>query len=166
MRSTSRLRGWVTTATGVILGAVVLIAAWSGTATAADITVPSDEARLVRLDRPATEVIVGNPSIADVAVQNGKLLVVTGKTFGITNVIVLDARGREILNKKVRVGTDNARLVRIYKGRGRSSYDCAPRCETALVIGDAEGHFESLSKETRNKFGIAQQALEGEQGGQ
>lgn len=166
MGSTLKLRRRMTSATWAIMGAALVIAAWTSGLLAADISVPSDEARLIRLDRPATEVIIGNPSIADVAVQNGRLLVVTGKTYGMTNIIVLDARGREILTKKVRVGTDTARLVRLYKGRGRASYDCAPRCETALSIGDTDSHFESIAKETRNKFGIAQTAVEGEQVGQ
>jgi Flp pilus assembly secretin CpaC len=137
-----------------------------GPAPAADITVAYDQAHLVHLERPAADVVIGNPSIADVAVQNGRLLVVTGKTFGISNVVVLDAGGREILNSKVRVQADQARMVRIYKGRGRASYDCNPRCETALVIGDAEAHFEAIGKETRNKFGISQTAAEGGEAGQ
>ena len=51
-----------------------------------------DQATLVRLDRPAAEIVVGNPSIADVSVQSSKLLVITGKSFGETNLIVMDAR--------------------------------------------------------------------------
>jgi Flp pilus assembly secretin CpaC len=37
----------------------------------------------------AAEVIIGNPTIADVSVQGGNLLVVTGKSFGVTNIISL-----------------------------------------------------------------------------
>lgn len=40
---------------------------------------PDSAATLVRLDRPAAEIVAGNPSIADVSVQSGKVLVVTGK---------------------------------------------------------------------------------------
>lgn len=150
----------------IALVAFMFAAAPLNAALAKDIVVPIDEARLVHMDRPGAEVIVGNPSIADVAVQNARTLVVTGKTFGITNVIVIDAQGREVLNQKVRVQTDQRRLVRIYKGKGRSSYDCTPRCETALIPGDHGDHFEALAKEIRNKFGIAQSALDGEPGGQ
>ncbi len=146
----------------VIVSASLLFTGWSTSALAKDIIVPVDEALLVRLDRPATEVIIGNPSIADVAVQNGQLLVVTGKSFGMTNMIVLDGKGRQILEEKVYVQTDPTRQVRVHKGKGRSSYNCTPRCETALIPGDAEGHFEALSKEIRSKFGIAQSALDGE----
>ncbi|MEZ5828402.1 MAG: pilus assembly protein N-terminal domain-containing protein [Hyphomicrobiales bacterium] len=54
-----------------------------------DIEVLIDEATLLRLERPAAEIVVGNPSIADVAVQNGKSIVLTGKSFGETNLIAI-----------------------------------------------------------------------------
>lgn len=156
--------GWSFTA---ILFTLALTLASSQQVWAKDITVTVDEADLIRLDRPANEIIIGNPSIADVAVQNGQLLVVTGKSFGLTNVIVLDVKGDEILNRKVRVKTDRSRLVRVHKGRERATYDCDNRCEATLTIGDAEGHFEAINKSIRNKFGVAQAALEGgDSGGQ
>jgi Flp pilus assembly secretin CpaC len=34
---------------------------------------------LLRLERPASKIVVGNPSMADVGVQSGKVLVITGK---------------------------------------------------------------------------------------
>ncbi|HSR82510.1 MAG TPA: pilus assembly protein N-terminal domain-containing protein, partial [Hyphomicrobiaceae bacterium] len=40
--------------------------------------------------RPATEFIIDNPSIADVSVRSGKPVVVTGKSFGITNILALE----------------------------------------------------------------------------
>lgn len=145
------------------LAAALFTVALAGAAAAQDITVGIDEARLVPLDRPGTEVVIGNPSVADVAVQSGKLLVITGKGFGVTNVIALDGQGREIMNRKVRVITDPRRMVRLYRGKERQSYDCAVRCESALIPGDAEVYFEPLAKELRNKFGIAQQTLDGTQ---
>lgn len=135
----------------------------AGAAWAKDIEVEIDEASLVRLERPATEVIIGNPSIADVSVQSGRLLVVTGKSFGVTNLIVVDEKGKQILSKNVSVGIDNKRYVTVHKGRNRASYHCSPTCQTALIPGDAADHFEGMSKELRNKFGIAQSALEGGQ---
>ena len=133
------------------------------TAWAKDIEVEIDEASLVRLERQAAEVIIGNPSIADVSVQNGRLLVVTGKSFGVTNIIVVDEKGKQILNENVSVGIDNNRYVTVHKGRNRSSYHCTPTCQAALIPGDAADHFEGMSKELRNKFGIAQSAVDGGQ---
>lgn len=150
----------------VMLGAFALPTTASGDAAAQEaIAVPVDEAQLVRLERRAADVIVGNPSIADITVQNGELLVVTGKSFGITNVIVLDAAGEKILDQKVRVRTDPNRLVHLYKGDGRITYDCTKRCAPALVPGDSPEHFDTLAKSIQTKFGVAQSAARGDQGG-
>ncbi len=53
-----------------------------------DVTI--DEARLIRLDADAAQIIVGNPAIADATVQSARLLVITGKSYGATNIIALD----------------------------------------------------------------------------
>ena len=55
---------------------------------------------------PGAEVIIGNPSIADVTIQGGNLLVVTGKTFGVTNIIALDAQRNVIQDQRVVVEQD------------------------------------------------------------
>ena len=135
----------------------------AGAALAEDIEVEIDEATLVKLERQAGQVIIGNPSIADVSVQNGHLLAITGKSFGVTNLIVVDGKGNQILNKNVSVGIDNNRYVTVHKGRARASYHCTPTCQTALIPGDNSDHFEGMSKELRNKFGIAQSAIDGGQ---
>src|SRR2546423_921756 len=71
-----------------------------------DLIVKYDQSQLLRLPKPAAEVIVGNSSIADVAVQSGNLLVITGKTFGITNIIALDADRNVIQDQRVLVKRD------------------------------------------------------------
>jgi len=152
----------------VLAGCALAVVVQMGTTglRAEDLSVGIDEARLLRLDGQGAEVIVGNPSIADVAVQSGRLLVLTGKSFGFTNVIVLDAERREILNRKVRVTSDQTRLVTLHKGTARLSYVCSPVCESTLVPGDAPDYFDSLSKEISVKFGVANSAIAGGPSGQ
>lgn len=143
---------------------LVLLAALCGapgTPRAEDIRVSIDEARLIRLDTPGAEVIVGNPSIADVSVQSGRMLVVTGKSFGTTNVIVLAADGREILNRTLRVDAERTRVVTLYRGAVRQSYICTPVCQSTLIPGDFADYFENVGKQVVNKFGIAAGAIEG-----
>ena len=55
--------------------------------------------------------MVGNPSIADVSVQSGKVLVVTGKSYGETNLIVMDADGKVVANRKLIVQDPRAGAV-------------------------------------------------------
>ena len=47
----------------------------------------------MKLPEKVSTIVVGNPLIADVAVQSGGLVVVTGKGYGTTNLIVLDRAG-------------------------------------------------------------------------
>jgi Flp pilus assembly secretin CpaC len=126
-----------------------------------DVNVLIDQAALVRLERPAQEIVVGNPSIADVSVQSGKVLVVTGKSYGQTNLIVMDPDGKVIVNRKLIVQDPRTGSVTLYKGSARYTLDCAPNCTTPLVIGDAEDHFEVISKEIKTKQGISQTSAEG-----
>ncbi|HEY8275872.1 MAG TPA: pilus assembly protein N-terminal domain-containing protein [Methyloceanibacter sp.] len=126
-----------------------------------DIDITLDEAKLIRLERPVAEIIVGNPSIADVAVQSGKLLVVTGKSYGRTNVIVIDADGKEIINKNLSVEAPRTGLVTIYRSTIPFSYYCAPNCVSALVIGDFPDQFKDIAEQIKTKQGLGQAQAEG-----
>ena len=124
-------------------------------AQAADLVVRYDQSQLIRLPRAISEVIIGNPSIADVTVQGGNLLVVTGKTFGVTNIIALDADRNVIQDQRVVVEQDDRRTVSLYKGALRQSYTCAPTCTPAIVIGDSQEYFDSVSKAAQAKMGAS-----------
>ena len=121
-------------------------------AKAQDLVVKYDQSQLLRLPRPVAEIIVGNPSIIDVTAQATNLLVVTGKSFGITNVIALDADRNIIQDQRVMVVRDETKTVTLLKGEKRQSYNCSPQCNPALVIGDDDKHFETLAKVADRKL--------------
>jgi len=127
-----------------------------------DVVVLIDQATMLRLERPAAEVVVGNPSIADVAIQDSKSLVLTGKSFGETNLIVLDAQGKVLINRRVMVAEPQSGYVTVYHGTNRATLHCAPNCETPLVIGDDPAYFDAIGKEIRTKQAIGQSSAEGE----
>lgn len=133
-------------------------------ASAGDLLVRYDQSQLLRLPRPAAEVIIGNPSIADVALQGGNLLVVTGKTFGITNIIALDAQRNVIQDQRVIVERDEKRIVNVHKGAMRQSFSCTPACSPTLTIGDDTAFFEMVSKHNTTKTGFSEGSADG--GGQ
>ena len=124
-------------------------------AEAADLIVRYDQSQLIRLPRPVSEIIIGNPSIADVNVQGGNLLVVTGKTFGVTNIIALDADKNVIQDQRVIVEQDDRRTVVVYRGSLRHSYTCAPTCSPAPVVGDSKEFFEETVKAAQTKAGAS-----------
>ena len=123
-------------------------------ADADDLVVVYDQSQLLRLPRPAAEIIIGNPSIADVTVQGGNLLVVTGKTFGLTNIIALDSERNVIQDQRVLVQRDDRKMVNLHKGGLRQSYSCTPNCSPTLTIGDDTMYFDMVSKHnsTKTKF--------------
>ncbi len=150
-----------------ILVSLVVVTASLGAhpVAAADLIVRYDQSQLLRLPRPATEIIIGNPSIADVSLQGGNLLVVTGKTFGITNVIALDADRNVIQDQRVVVERDERRIVNLHKGGTRFTYSCSPNCETNLTIGDDKAYFEMVQKHNSDKTRFSEGAADSSGGG-
>jgi len=134
-----------------ILSLIVSVSA----APAADLVVAYDQSQLLRLPRAVSEVIIGNPSIADVAVQGGNLLVVTGKSFGVTNIIALDADRNVIQDQRVVVDRDDRRTVALFRGPLRQTYTCAPTCSPTLIIGDDPDYFDTIAKAANTKSGSA-----------
>jgi Flp pilus assembly secretin CpaC len=91
-----------------------------------DLIVKYDQSRLLRLPPPACEIIIGNPAVAGIAIQSGTLLVVTGKSFGITNIIALDAERNVIQVQRVLVRRDDAKVVNLQRGSERQTFNCTP----------------------------------------
>jgi hypothetical protein len=138
-----------------LLGSLALGSSASAAGQAADLVVRYDQSQLIRLPRPASEVIVGNPSIADVNIQGGNLLVVTGKAFGITNVIALDAQRNVIQDQRILVEPDDQRSLVLYRGASKETYACTPTCAPTVMIGDETKFFENISKHVQAKASIS-----------
>lgn len=106
-------------------------------ATAADITVQLNQAKIIKLARAADTIIIGNPNIADASVQDANTLVLTGKGFGSTNLVVLDGAGAPIVDEQVVVSRDERRTVRVYSRTNVITLSCTPNCEAATMGGSA-----------------------------
>ena len=102
----------------------------------APITVNVNMARVLRLNAPAATVIVGNPAVADVTIQDPQTLVLTGKSYGQTNLIVLDSDGSPVADTLVEVVQLQAGVVTVYQGAARTSLACAPVCQPTIMLGD------------------------------
>jgi len=98
---------------------------------AADIEVTMNQAKIVKLSRPADTIVVGNPAIADASVQDASTIVLTGKGFGVTNLVVLDQEGSPIVDAQVTVVRQAASSVRIYRRAEVQTMSCTPYCESS-----------------------------------
>ncbi|WP_204349909.1 pilus assembly protein N-terminal domain-containing protein, partial [Serratia marcescens] len=75
------------------------------------VTVFVDNAKIVRLPERTQTVVVGNPIIADVTLQKNGVLVLTGKSFGTTNLIALDGTGTMLAESTIRVEAPQASVI-------------------------------------------------------
>ena len=107
------------------------------------IAVNVDQAKLVKLPPRVATIVVGNPLIADVTLQPGGLMVVTGKGYGATNFIAMDRAGEVLVDRIIQVEGPTDQLVTVYRGVERESYTCMPICQRRVTLGDGDGYFKS-----------------------
>jgi Flp pilus assembly secretin CpaC len=88
-----------------------------------------NHARVLRLDRPVSKVIVGNSNVADATVADATTIVLTGRSFGTTNLVLLDAEGNAIADERILVSIDEGNTVRVFRQTARSILSCTPNCE-------------------------------------
>jgi Flp pilus assembly secretin CpaC len=124
---------------------------------AVPIVVHLDEARILKLPDRATTVVIGNPLIADLSIQPGGLAVVTGKSFGATNVIVMDKSGAVLTEQFFEVQGPVDQTVVVYRGIARETYSCTPICSARLTLGDDATWFNAVMNEitTRNNQSLS-----------
>ncbi len=107
------------------------------------IAVSVDQARLVKLPARVATIVVGNPLIADVALQAGGVLVVTGKGYGATNFIAMDRSGEVLVDRVIQVEGPTDQLITVYRGVDRESYTCRPICQRRVTLGDGDSYFKA-----------------------
>jgi hypothetical protein len=115
-----------------------------------------DQARAVKLPEQVATLVVGNPLVADVSLQAGRVMVITGKGYGITNVLALDRGGGVLMQRMIQVQGPRDSLLVVYRGVERESYSCTPICERRIMLGDSAGYFDAVIGQTGNRNGQAQ----------
>lgn len=122
---------------------LMLMAAPAAASDSIEVTV--DRASVIRSPEGTSTVIVGNPLIADATSQRNGVLVITGKSFGTTNIMLLDGAGAVLSETLVHVGRSQDGVVVVQRGAKRESFACTPRCEPALAIGDSTDSFSATA---------------------
>jgi len=79
-----------------------------------------------------------------VTLQNGGIVVVTGKGYGATNFIAMDRSGGILVDRLIQVEGPTDELVTVYRGTERETYSCMPICQRRMTLGDGDNYFKSV----------------------
>lgn len=148
---------------------VLLVAALLGASSTAlsakdPISVMIDRAKVMRISAPAATVVIGNPAIADATIQDRQTLIITGKTTGITNLVILDGKGELIADELIAVAKADRGTVTIQRGASRATYACTPDCNVALEPGDNTEFFSQAQSQLTARNGFVTSAVGAAQG--
>ncbi len=139
------------------------IAVQAGAALAQDgpVMVTVDRAKVFRIEDGASAVIVGNPFIADVAMFDNNTVVVTGKSYGTTNLVILDENNKPIVDEVITVRSSEDDVVSVYRKSSRATLSCNPTCEPTLRLGDEGGAFKQTAEQATARNSLAIDAASG-----
>lgn len=125
------------------------------------VLVTVDRAKVFRIDDGASAVIVGNPFIADVAMFDQNTVVITGKSYGTTNLVILDSNNKPIVDEVITVRASEDDVVSVYRKSARVTLSCHPMCEPTLRLGDHVDSFKEAAEQATARNTLAIEAAGG-----
>jgi Flp pilus assembly secretin CpaC len=125
------------------------------------VLVTVDRAKVFRIEDGASAVIVGNPFIADVAMFDQNTVVITGKSYGTTNLVILDSNNKPIVDEVITVRASEDDVVSVYRKSSRVTLSCHPMCEPTLRLGDSKDAFKETAEQATARNSLAIEAAGG-----
>ncbi|HEV2573332.1 pilus assembly protein N-terminal domain-containing protein [Methylocella sp. CPCC 101449] len=139
------------------IAAVLAVCAAAPAKAAEQITVVLDEAKVLLLPPNTSTIILGNPAIADVSMlKRNNQMILTGKSFGRTNLIALDVDGKSVGESTVVVinPAGGGGLV-VQRGLQRETYNCSPICNPTVTLGDDSKFMAEASGQAQQRLSTA-----------
>lgn len=122
-------------------------------AAAEPIVAKQDHATILKLQKDAGNIIIGNPAYFDITIEDPRTLILFGRQPGQTNLIIWDDSRREVLNTQVVVLPDRGpTTVRVYSnvrgsaGAMESTYACAKGQCVRSSVGSAPGALSPIGE--------------------
>ncbi|MEQ1932095.1 MAG: pilus assembly protein N-terminal domain-containing protein [Parvularculaceae bacterium] len=134
-----------------LIAALLSAATFSTQAAAEEVWLTIDQVRPYEIDRPAGQIVIGNPGIADLTVQDKTRVLLYGKTPGLTNMYIFDDEGAMIDNLMVRVRSTTGDMLTMHRGAMRTTYNCSNQCEATVTVGDDKASFGEVSAQAQQK---------------
>ena len=121
------------------LAVVILFVAVPTRASGETISITVNKAHIIRLDKDAASVLVGDPRLARWNLDSPRRIFVRGRVPGETNLYILDSDGNEILSADLIVVPNQDRHVTVNRGVAEATLSCAPRCAVVTAPAGAAG---------------------------
>jgi hypothetical protein len=106
------------------------------------LTVPIDQSAAIALPAGSQNIMIGNPAVADLNILSPRSAVVLGRSYGVTNLLITDSRGRTILDRQIVVSAADTGRVTTIRGSALGphleNYACSPRCERVPMPGEID----------------------------
>jgi Flp pilus assembly secretin CpaC len=111
------------------LAAVAILLGADPVAAASRANVGLNQSLRLSVGGSAANVVIGNPAIADVTVVDAHSVIILGKGYGATQIMVLDINGHLLMDTIVTVTAATEGQITLYRGAAPQQFSCAPRCE-------------------------------------
>jgi Flp pilus assembly secretin CpaC len=89
------------------------------------------ESTTLKLAHPARAIVLGNPAIADISVENAKTVTIVGKKTGGTLLTIRDAKGNALVDATIVVAAGGAGTLAVTYATGK---DVKPGGEVASWV--------------------------------
>jgi hypothetical protein len=123
----------------LLLSAFIAATVAAATARAESTVVHLNQSRRIALRGTAANIIIGDANVADVTVIDSHSILLMGKAYGATDVLVLDHAGRTLLDDHVMVAAQEGGVVTVHRGAATMEYSCTPRCQALSPPKDGAG---------------------------
>jgi hypothetical protein len=132
-------------------------------ANAGNLEILLDRAQVFNIPIESKTLIIGNPTIADVSIVQPGLMVITGKAFGLTNLVSLDKDGKQLANTMISVRAPTEQMVTVMRGEDNQTLHCPSNetCSNTITLGDGEKAFSKLIGQVPQRQGAAAPAAAG-----
>jgi pilus assembly protein CpaC len=114
---------------------------------------------IVDLPRDATEVVVGNPRVADAVVRSPRKLYIMGNESGQTTIFAVDAAGRQVANLEISIGRDVGELMPLLKAALPKSNISARTVNDVIILTGTVGSAGEAQRAVDIARGFASRAL-------
>jgi hypothetical protein len=98
----------------------------------------------IRVKGNISSLVIGDNKVAEIAAISDSVFLLTGKTYGSTNVLAFSHEGRQIYASDILVEKSEENYVTVNRAGENYTLDCTKDCRAVLSVGDERSTFAIL----------------------